>query len=192
QLLPAGNLREQKSNASRADVIVITKCPVEFSESEKDGLRNEVRAKENQPIFFSSIEYGKPFSLFEKEKTIEFFEIESAVLITGIAASHHLFNYLHSLIPNLKHEKFYDHHDFSLSELNAIAKKYLNVNERKTVFLTTEKDGVRLFPFRDFFSSHQLEIYCVPVEVAFSPTEKEKFDSIVLDFVKVKQEEENL
>ena len=44
-LLPAGNLREPKRNALRADVIVVTKCPVEISSEEKIKMANKKEEK---------------------------------------------------------------------------------------------------------------------------------------------------
>lgn len=181
QLLPIGNLREQPAGAARADIIIITKCPSEISENEKDELRKEVEAISVKPVFFSSLKYGKPFSLFEKREA-DLSQFSTAMLLTGIASSQQLYDYLKTRIADLTHEQFSDHHHFTLQELKTIVKKCRDTGNK--VLLTTEKDGVRLEQFRDFFISEHLEIYCVPVEVDFLVGEKEKFDAVVFDFMK--------
>ena len=57
-------------------------------------------------------------------------------LVTGIADASPLVNHLKKLSFNFEHLNFKDHHVFSDTELNALAKKSL--------IITTEKDFVRL------------------------------------------------
>lgn len=54
-ILPAGNLRESKKGVSRADVVVITKCPSFLIESQAQAIRVKIP---NKKVFFSTIKYG--------------------------------------------------------------------------------------------------------------------------------------
>ena len=54
-LLPAGNLREPVSSSSRADAIVVTKCPATISPDEKNQRTHQFKQREGQPILFSSL-----------------------------------------------------------------------------------------------------------------------------------------
>jgi tetraacyldisaccharide 4'-kinase len=175
-LLPAGNLREPKQNASRADMIVVTKCPDKISSQEKTQLINELKQKDNQEVFFSSLRYAEPYSLFEQEKKIDLAKIDSALLVTGIASPRSLLHYVQSN---------------TLRDLNYMLKKFQTGSQLNKIILTTEKDGMRLLPFREFFGSHQLEITCIPIEILFLDEEKEKFDFRVLNFVEEKINEYN-
>ncbi|HYV92962.1 MAG TPA: tetraacyldisaccharide 4'-kinase [Chitinophagales bacterium] len=193
-LLPSGNLREPKQNASRADVIVVTKCPGEVSSEEKALMSNEMTQRNDQEVFFSFLKYADAYNLFEPEKKTPLDKIDSALIITGIASPDSLLSYLRSKIKNVHHLKFSDHHSFTQHDLKIIAEGFQKISRASvvggqtptTAILTTEKDGVRLLPFRNFLVSQQLEITCIPVEVQFSATEKEKFDSLVGDFANKK------
>jgi tetraacyldisaccharide 4'-kinase len=184
-LLPAGNLRESPLNAARADVIVVTKSPLEISSEEKLKLSDEIRQKENQPVLFSSLEYDEPYKLFDPLTKLDFASIHKAVLVTGIASIEHLLNELTGNIKILQHFKFPDHHHYSLSEIKEIVEQSKNSDDR-SIILTTEKDGVRLLKFREFLISEQVEIYCVPVKVKFTGDDKTKIDSMILQFVEDK------
>lgn len=181
-LLPAGNLREPRENAARADVIVVTKCPGEISADSKIQITNQMRQRADQSIFFSSLKYSEAYNLFEPGKKTDLSMAESALLITGIAFPHNLLRYVQGKIKTVIHLEFRDHHSFTQRDLKMIIEKFQAVPSSSKIILTTEKDGVRLLPFRDFFDSHQLEITCVPVEIVFSEEEKEKFDSLVVSF----------
>ena len=188
-LLPAGNLREQSHHASRADLIIITKCPEQLTSEEKSHLTNEVRKKQDQPVFFSSLKYIEAYDLFQPAKKIDLLRVDSAILVTGIASSQGLLDHVRSKIRNVQHLKFGDHHSFTSHDVKLIAEKFRSLSTPAGIILTTEKDGVRLLPFRNFFESQQLEITCIPVEVLFSDPEKEKFDSFVWDSVERKLRE---
>src|SRR5215467_5761093 len=61
--LPTGDLRDQRSNYKRADVIVVTKCKFEMTEEEADKIRKEIRPSSKQQLYFSSIQYGNPYHI---------------------------------------------------------------------------------------------------------------------------------
>ena len=41
--LPAGRLRESRQGAKRADVVVVTKCPVDISDDEMMEIENSIK-----------------------------------------------------------------------------------------------------------------------------------------------------
>src|SRR5690606_4070673 len=55
-VLPAGNLREPKWGVSRADVVVVTKCPTDLSVTEMNQITSQIKC-DKQKIFFSYINY---------------------------------------------------------------------------------------------------------------------------------------
>ena len=59
EVLPIGNLRENKSSSKRADLIIVTKCPDELSYIEKLEFLEKLSPDENQKVFFSTISYKK-------------------------------------------------------------------------------------------------------------------------------------
>jgi tetraacyldisaccharide 4'-kinase len=83
-ILPAGNLRDIKASYKRADIIIVTKCKSHLTEEEKDKLTDEIKPLPHQKIFFTKIEYGSPYHLFNKNE--KFLSPDTNILlICGIA-----------------------------------------------------------------------------------------------------------
>jgi len=166
--LPTGDLREPKSGAKRADLIVITKCPINLSDSKKDAILKKLNPLPNQIVFFSEIHYSESIYQIEGSKAMSYLKGKKFTLVTGIANANPLLDYLNKEGYNYEHLNFKDHHSFSDNEI-----KTLNGKE---LILTTEKDFTRL---KDKIVSNTL--YYLPIEVGVS--ESEKFKKCILDFV---------
>ena len=141
-LLPTGNLRESRVGAKRADIILVTKCPIDLSESSKIKIRDKLK-KYNTNVFFTTISYdvktsGNRSILVDDLKDFE------VLLITGIANPQPLLSFLKERTVIFKHLKFSDHHNFTDKEIENIKKEYDRLNASKKLILTTEKDYVRL------------------------------------------------
>src|SRR5690606_6307644 len=57
QYLPTGNLRDSKKEARRADVIVVTKCPINFEVYRQTEVRNKLKPDKDQQVLFSTLVY---------------------------------------------------------------------------------------------------------------------------------------
>ncbi|MGL2994795.1 tetraacyldisaccharide 4'-kinase [Flavobacterium sp. TSSA_36] len=169
-LLPTGNLRESRTGAQRAAIIVVTKCPKNLSEAEQISIEKQLNLSENQQLYFTFIEYED--SIYSKETKLKLADLgnESKLLLAGIAKPEPFFEYLKK--ENDLCLTFPDHHHFSESEITAIQKQ---AKGRKII--TTEKDYVRL---KDSMLSEQL--YYLPIRSSFVNNEKE-FDQTILDYV---------
>lgn len=175
-LLPAGNLRESRSGSSRAQIIVVSKCPQNLTEEKKQYYISRIRPQHNQKVFFSSITYdeivfGKSQSL--PDNNLAYYDI---LLITGIANPKPLLEHLSKFSNRVKHLKFRDHHNFTDSDIKNIISEYKKLGEYKLI-LTTEKDYVRLKTF-DYLREH---IYYWPINVIID--RKEEFDRCILDYI---------
>ena len=51
-VLPAGNLRESRKGAQRANVVVVTKCPSTLSVEAQEHLAEKIKEFTNAPVFF--------------------------------------------------------------------------------------------------------------------------------------------
>jgi len=168
-LLPTGNLREPKSGAKRADIIIVTKCPTSLSSEAKNRIESKLNVEPDQQLFFSSISYSD--SVISKDKTIDLQDLKGQhiTLVTGIANPKPLVKYLEGKALEFKHESYKDHHNFTVSEINELREQDL--------ILTTEKDYVRL---KDNIESDKL--YYLPIEAKI--LSNTKFNSIIESFVK--------
>lgn len=166
-VLPAGNLREARKGASRADIIVVTKCPSE--KLEMDGYTSEIRKYAgNKPVFFTTLRY---------RDLIPFGNLSSPtgkiILVTGIANPKPLTDYLAMRFEIIQHFRYSDHHSFTADDLKDI---HFEAQQRSDVsILTTEKDMVRL-QFMPGVADHPW--FYIPVEVEFIKNGSE-FDTLV-------------
>ncbi|APX99446.1 tetraacyldisaccharide 4'-kinase [Lacinutrix venerupis] len=133
-VLPTGNLREPREGAKRAQIIVVTKCPDNLSEEKKVSIIAELRPKDYQHVFFSSISYAK--EVIGNSGVVALNNLKEFTLVTGIANAKPLVVFLKNSGLNFNHLEFSDHHNFSKKEIESIAKNNL--------IITTEKDYVRL------------------------------------------------
>src|SRR5690606_1240892 len=137
-LLPAGRLRESRSGAKRADVVVVTKCPDSITSQEAINMEASIRNYVNKPIFFSSIIDGTPLPF---AKTISSFT-SKIILLTGIAQPKPLVDYVSQNFTLVEHIQFPDHYAYKLGDLEMLRNKVRAISD--VTILTTEKDMVKL------------------------------------------------
>lgn len=168
-ILPFGNLRESSIGKKRANLVVVTKCPINISEKNK----NEVKLKlnVNVPVFFASIDYDS--NVYSTENSISISDIISKekVILAGIAKPKYFIDYLNSGNDNVM--IFPDHHNFSETEISEI-----NKASKDKILITTEKDFMRL---QGKIPTNNL--YYLPIQSKFV-SDKEKFDNLVATWVK--------
>ncbi|MGB0840254.1 MAG: tetraacyldisaccharide 4'-kinase, partial [Chitinophagales bacterium] len=62
-IAPIGRLREGRSGAKRADIIIVSKCPDELSASEKNTIRQEIKPLPHQIVCYSHLKYQAPYPI---------------------------------------------------------------------------------------------------------------------------------
>lgn len=169
-ILPAGNLRESWSGAKRADVIVVTKCPPDLTESERKKITDKLKPKKSQKVYFTCIAYDS--AVYSDNGRLEVSEIANVakVLVAGIAKPKPFFDYLQQ--PGDEALAFPDHHDFTDKEL-------ADLNERSLhkIIITTEKDYMRL---KGKLPADRL--FYLPIKSRFLEGGTD-FDKTILDYV---------
>ena len=157
EILPIGNLRENISSAKRADLIVVTKCPDNLSQKDKLSFLESLNPNDNQKVFFSSLTYMQKIKSDSEEVDIDVLEDDDFILVTGIADSSYLVNFLKNKALKFKHLKYSDHYNFNKSSIDKISGLSLN-----KIILTTEKDFGRLKP-----RINNRDIYYIEVGLKF-------------------------
>ena len=140
-MLPTGNLRECRSGAKRAAIIIVTKCPDNLSEEEQNAIKEKINPTKNQQLFFTTISYDEELK-GEKILVISELKNKEVLLVTGIANPNPLLKYLSEKSISFKHLKYPDHYNFTSKDILKI-KNELEESESK-IILTTEKDYMRL------------------------------------------------
>ncbi|MBP7184647.1 MAG: tetraacyldisaccharide 4'-kinase [Saprospiraceae bacterium] len=182
-LLPVGRLREWRSGYERAHAIIVTKCPPSISPSEMDEIAKKINPTEKQHLFYSFFKYGMPYSYFDAKKRIALNDDYSALMISGIANTTSLDEYLDSKLSNWKSINYEDHHSYSIENWQTIKDIFNDMVGENKIILITEKDAVRLDEFSNYFNENNLPIYILPIEVSFFDKEGDiTFD----DYIKTK------
>lgn len=135
--LPTGNLRDSKSEAKRANSIIVTKCPEDLSEAEQTKIIEKLKPLPHQKVLFSKLKYHTVLQGGDSQN-LSFSEVKGGkvALVTGIAAPKPLVRHLKSIGLVFEHYEFGDHHHFSDSDIQQF--------HGYDWILTTEKDYVRL------------------------------------------------
>tara|TARA_B100001564_G_C20654697_1_gene678576 strand:- start:1506 stop:2522 length:1017 start_codon:yes stop_codon:yes gene_type:complete len=174
EILPVGNLRENISSAKRADLIVVTKCPDNLSQKDKISFLESLNPNDNQKVFFSSLTYMQKIKSDSEEVDIDVLENVDFILVTGIADSSYLVNFLKNKALKFKHLKYSDHYNFNKSSIDKITGLSLN-----KIILTTEKDFGRLRP-----KINNRDIYYIEVGLKFPKEINEyNFDKNIEDYI---------
>ena len=161
-VLPAGNLREPKIGANRADNLVVTKCPETLSKTEMNSIVEKLNPKSHQHVYFTKIVYSEEIKNYENFIPLMYLEKKKFTLVTGIANPKPLVKFLQDHNLEFSHKSFSDHHHFTFSEINTL--------DQEEIILTTEKDFMRLQP-----SIKNSELYYLPITITFLNNTSEDF-----------------
>ena len=168
--LPAGDLREPKSAAKRANCVVVTKCPLNIASQEKQQILQKLKPQNFQKVYFTGIHYGDNVIGKTTELNLQEFLQKEFCLVTGIATPKPMLDYLKSKGARFTHKDFPDHHNFSFKEIDELADESL--------ILTTEKDYMRLFSYKKL----ETKLFYLPIEIKFLGKEQE-FKDTVLQYI---------
>lgn len=170
-MLPTGNLRESRSGANRAKIVIVTKCPKNLSDEKQSEIWKKLKLSSSQQLYFTFISYDD--AIYGKNKKIAVNEIknESKLLLAGIAKPTPFFDYLKN--ENDQCLTFPDHHHFSEKDIEMIQNKAQNKK-----IITTEKDYVRLKN-----SKLISQLYYLPIKSTFI-NNQQNFDATILEYIK--------
>ncbi|UYW01651.1 tetraacyldisaccharide 4'-kinase [Flavobacterium agricola] len=170
-VLPAGNLRESKCGAKRANCIVVTKCPSDLTNIEAERIKNRIKKYAPQiPVYFSAIAY---YTYIYNQKDQQLLSDLKAdyVLLAGIAKPEPFFKHLKK--ENTLLLRYPDHHNFTTQDIEDIKQKASG-----KLIITTEKDYVRLVG-----KIPQNQLYYLPIQATFLFDESEAFNQQILRYV---------
>ena len=134
--LPAGNLRDSRLQARRADLIVVTKCPDKLSDQERQGIHEALQPLPHQQLLFARLRYDPVLRAGTSSLELSSLEGTEFVLLTGIASPGPLVSYLQGQGLSFEHKRYPDHHMFTEDEIGLLRGNRL--------VITTEKDYRRI------------------------------------------------
>ena len=189
-MLPYGNLREDKSNMRRADVILITKCPKNLNPIQRRLIVKEVGKAPYQSLYFTSLSYRAPLPVFESnDKDAHHPGLtkrpgSGIVLVTGIANPRPLKEYLQKFFDEITELAFPDHYSYKELDIAAIITAFNALRSTPKYIMTTEKDAVRLREFAEIDEKVKSVLFYIPVGINFLNDDKDEFDNLILGYVR--------
>ena len=179
--LPAGDLRDLKSEYRRAEIIVVTKCKPDLTIHEREKIINEIALRNGQTIFFAAMEYGQPYHIMSHAR-FSLTENTEVLLVSGIANPRPLKSLLEKYSKTYYMIQFSDHRIFTIDDLKDINKRFKAIDSVNKIILTTEKDAVRLVKFNAEIANWPL--YVIPVRHHFLYGEEDRFNQRVIHFIR--------
>lgn len=184
--LPAGSLRDNYRESKRADIIIITKIPFDFPQRKTDEIKNRLKLKPHQNLWFSGIKYTEPLPVNNTFPQLTLGKIKNeqyaVLLITGIANPQPIADYLSGVTKKLIVKSFPDHHNFSDSDICAIQNKFNTFSSDKNkIIITTEKDIMRL---NGFPLINNLPLYYIPIETQILYNQQHLLNEKIISYVK--------
>ena len=194
-LFPAGTLRDIKSAAKRADLIVVSKSPKALEETEKQRIIKNLRPQKHQKVFFSYLEYKALVPWNYQAEAFDPNTADAALLFCGIARPQPLIEKLKEQYKHLDVMTFPDHYIYTQRDAKNIKEHFDRLKGERKIIITTEKDDTRLQKSPYFCQnlsapSYDLPLglhffaplYILPVTVRFH--EEEKFNEEILNYVR--------
>lgn len=172
-LMPSGRLRENRKGASRAQVVVVTKCPDNLNEDAMGSICSAIQRYTLAPVFFASLHYEDPKPLNEATEFLS----HKVILVTGIARPEPFEQWVKSRFELLHHFRYRDHYSYSGYDVEKI-RKFIERQDVPVSILTTDKDAVKLTALA---ACRSLPLFSVPVRMRFLKNGKE-FDNLVLSY----------
>jgi tetraacyldisaccharide 4'-kinase len=165
--LPTGNLRDNKREAQRADCIIVTKCPTNCTEIERQKIVNHLSPTTHQKVLFSYLKYDT--KLHGDGDLNSFNELKNTkiTVVTGIAKPQPMLDFLHQNDISFEHVAYNDHHNFTATEIEVL--------KNKPNVVTTEKDYVRLMG--------NFKCNYISIEHAFFDTGKDSLRDTLEEFM---------
>lgn len=138
--LPVGRLRDARSQAQRADAVVVTKCPASLEPAQALRIGERLRLHKRQMLLFATEVQGEPYRLVADGEAVLWGSVDAVVGVAGIANPRPFFDWLAREKQVEGEMALRDHQRFGRSELSRLREW---VAAGRTI-VTTEKDAVRL------------------------------------------------
>lgn len=185
KLLPAGRLREPQEGKSRANIVIVTKCPHDMKPMGFRVISKALNLFPYQKLFFSTFKYGmlKPAFFQKSERNLESIAAdEHVLLLTGIASPEQMILDLKNYTKNIIAHSFKDHHYFSPEDIEQVYDTFDKMPS-KSLIITTEKDFSRLKHI-ELPEKIRQNLYILPIRVEIMQGQENTFNEKIIGYVR--------
>lgn len=168
-LWPWGELRDLKSRAKSADLIVFTGTPKSIDLSKKELIISKVRAYSSAPVFFFHTKKLPVQPLFDHSVSA----FKNWGSFCGIAHPKTFHDSVSEELNITDSLNFADHHPFDDKDLAQLKSKMVNFGGRVDAWVTTEKDAMRIKHLEDWKS---VPIFYLPIVIKINEEEENEWN----------------
>lgn len=184
RLMPLGRLRDLPERIGKAQIVIVTKCPLYLQDDEREQFARDLKIRPDQKLFFTSIDYSQPEAIFPDNCNARYIYSNKAIVFSGIAGDTPLVQYLSGTYKIVKRLSFGDHHRYRNKDIRAIENAI--AKWPTAAVITTEKDAQRVREVRKMPPQLKERLFQVPIKVAFLTSEDaEDFRRTLLEAIKV-------
>ena len=185
KLLPAGRMREPQDGKSRADIVIVTKCPKDLKPMEFRVLKRAMDLYPYQELYFTTLQYEtlKPLAGGDRVPLDQLPKDVNILLLTGIASPQQMIMDLQPVSRNITPLTFGDHHQFTASDLERVNSTFASMPSPK-IIITTEKDAARLTGAGGLSDETKQHIYALPIRIRFMLEGEEEFNNKIISYVR--------
>jgi len=183
-LFPVGSLRDIRSAAKRADIVIVTKTHKVLSPITRRNVKSSLNLKPHQKLYFSYIKYGNFKPLFDNDKVQIPRRLNTILLFTGIANPYPLQEYLRLKCSEFIAMDFPDHHQYTKADILSIIAKYDSFFTKNKIIVTTEKDAMRLTNSPYISKLKNMPVFYIPIEVMIHKEDRESYKNQIVEYVR--------
>ncbi|MDR2126603.1 MAG: tetraacyldisaccharide 4'-kinase [Prevotellaceae bacterium] len=178
KMLPWGTLRDKQNQTYRADIVFVTKCPQNINPIDMRIVINNLNLFPYQHLFFTSLEYKDLKPVFDiKSKPAK---TASIAAVAGIANPRLFEEYISTVYAKPQILIFPDHHNFLQKDIDNIC----NIIDQNELFITTEKDAMRLMKYDNFTENQKAKMFYLPIKVKILNKDEKKLINYLIDYIK--------
>ena len=187
KLLPAGRLREPSVNISRAQIVIVTKCPSDYKPFDFRIIAKNLHLFPYQSLFYTSFEYGLLHPVFPNNTEtmpLPALSTRTALVIAGIANPEDFAEKINEYALETKCIRYRDHHSFTNENYEHIASFYKTMPAGNTFIIMTEKDAVRIEDHPALDEEMKSRMFYLPIEVVFHLEQQSLFNKKIENHVR--------
>ena len=185
-LLPWGRLRDLPSQIHRADIVLVTKCPVDISPLDMRMVRKSLALFPYQSIFFTFLSNEPPMALFPETIPQELPTGTPVVAMAGVANPKPFVEYLGRDYTVTQKLIFDDHHAYIMRDLSRM-QEIIAGEAPDVAIVTTEKDAVKLTNRRRIPEIIASKLYYASASIEFIAGQEDIFVQKVKQYVRTNQ-----
>lgn len=166
-LLPMGRLRDRRAQLSRAQMVIVTKCPEELKPLDYRIVSKNLDLYPYQSLYFTHFESQAPVPLYPGYGQANTLARNTPVVaMAGIANPTRFIEDLRKDYDVVKTFIFGDHYTFKMKDIHALETVLAGLPE-DTAVVVTEKDAVRLMNSRKISDEVKRRLYYSSIRVEF-------------------------